>query len=72
MLIALTFPDELAGKPPEGATVNEADPFAPSFKLNDRPDKVDLDFMSKIVFVDPNPTLQSEREQNKYSAVSIE
>ena len=52
--------------------MNEADPFAPSFKLNDRPDKVDFDFMSNIVFVDPNPTLQSEREQNKYLAVSIE
>ena len=66
------LPDELCGKPPVGAIVNDADPFAPSFRLNDRPDKVDLDFISKIVFVDPNPTLQSEREQNKYSAVSIE
>ena len=36
------------------------------------PDIEDLDFISNIVLVEPIPTLQSEREQNKYLAVSIE
>ena len=46
--------------------MKEAEPLAPSFKLKFLPDNEELDLISKIVLVEPNPTLQSEREQNKY------